>query len=59
MPAGVSAYVSQPERSPHERVVSALINRLKSKVRARHGLGRQSFLGQSLTACSDSVASMQ
>ncbi len=38
MPAGVSTYISQPERSPHERVVSALINRLKSKVRVCDGL---------------------
>lgn len=58
MPAGVSAYVPQSERSPHERVVSALINRLKSKVRVYYGFARYSFPGQLLTAHSVSVASM-
>jgi hypothetical protein len=59
MPAGVPAYVAQSERSPHERVVSALINRLKSKVRVHQGLARCSFLGQLMTICSVSAASMQ
>jgi len=59
MPAGVMAYISQPERSPHERVVSSLINRLKSKVRLWHGLARYSFPSRLLTTCSVSAASMQ